>query len=195
MMRLNHVESFYVFLLHFRSEGNHCKGQPGMATTSPLVGVVDHLQGGGRLRQGPLQRGDRLRPGPARKGAVSDRGQTAGAAARAWPAAARRPQVAESPVATPQGLLPTVCRRSPVASLQGAADCGFSARRKAAYGQRHRPQVLPPVRAAASSDTACGGVGRRGGRPLAEWLPAGKGNFRLRRGSNGGDGAVRLKEG
>ncbi|RWV99997.1 hypothetical protein GW17_00037060, partial [Ensete ventricosum] len=56
------------------------------------------------------------------------------------------------------------------------------------------------VRAVANSSSACrggarGGAGRRGGRPLAEWLPMGKGNCRLRRGSSGGSGAVRVKEG
>ncbi|RWW02438.1 hypothetical protein GW17_00034471 [Ensete ventricosum] len=33
------------------------------------------------------------------------------------------------------------------------------------------------------------GVGRRGGRPLAGWLPIGKGSRRLRRGSSNGGGA------
>ncbi|RRT56372.1 hypothetical protein B296_00044827 [Ensete ventricosum] len=32
-----------------------------------------------------------------------------------------------------------------------------------------------------------GGSGRRGGRPLIGWLPTGKGNRRLRRGSSDGD--------
>ncbi|RWV80538.1 hypothetical protein GW17_00058180 [Ensete ventricosum] len=54
-MRLNRVESFYAFLLRFRSEGSPCKRQPGMAMASPLAGVAGHLQGGGRLRPGPLQ--------------------------------------------------------------------------------------------------------------------------------------------
>ncbi|RWW06402.1 hypothetical protein GW17_00030272 [Ensete ventricosum] len=97
-------------------------------------------------------------------------------------------------------MLPTFCRRSPTASPQGAADYGFDARRKAACGQRHRPQGLPPARAAASNNSACrgdarGGVGRKGGHPLAEWLPAGKGSRRLCRGSSGDGGAVRMKEG
>ncbi|RZS08672.1 hypothetical protein BHM03_00039674, partial [Ensete ventricosum] len=94
---------------------------------------------GGRLRQGPLQRGGRLRLGPTRKGAAPARGQSAGAAARGWPAAARRPQGAVAPMVTPQGLLPTVCRWSPAANPQGAVDFVFGARRKAVYGQRHRP--------------------------------------------------------
>ncbi|RWV79209.1 hypothetical protein BHE74_00049006 [Ensete ventricosum] len=83
---------------------------------------------------------------------------------------------------------------SPLAGATGwATDYGFDTCRKAAYGQRHRSQGLPPARAAASSDNACkggprGGADRRGGRPLAEWLPAGKGS------SDDGD-VVRVKEG
>ncbi|RRT31115.1 hypothetical protein B296_00051136, partial [Ensete ventricosum] len=55
-------------------------------------------------------------------------------------------------------------------------DSGFGVRRKAVCEQRHRPQGLPPARATASNDSACrggarGGAGRRGSRPLAEWLP------------------------
>ncbi|RWV79627.1 hypothetical protein GW17_00059208 [Ensete ventricosum] len=55
VMRLNRVESFYAFLLCFRIEGSPCKGQPGMATASPLAGVAGHLERGGRLRPSPLQ--------------------------------------------------------------------------------------------------------------------------------------------
>ncbi|RZS07131.1 hypothetical protein BHM03_00037911 [Ensete ventricosum] len=51
------------------------------------------------------------------------------------------------PATRPQGLLPTVCRRPPAASPQGATDYEFDARRKAAYGQRHCPQGLPPAAA------------------------------------------------
>ncbi|RWW41308.1 hypothetical protein BHE74_00053214 [Ensete ventricosum] len=112
-MRLNRVESFYAFLLRFRSEGSPCKGQPSMATASPLARAAGHLQGGGRLP-----------PRPAHKGAALAHGQIARAAVRGWPAAVRRPQ--------------------------GAADYGFGARRKVAYGQRHhpwrcRPQGWPPL--------------------------------------------------
>ncbi|RZR82141.1 hypothetical protein BHM03_00008504 [Ensete ventricosum] len=44
---------------------------------------------------------------------------------------------------------------------------------------------LPPVASPAASrgDSA----GSKGGRPLAGWMPTGKGSRRLRRGSNGGD--------
>ncbi|RWV88547.1 hypothetical protein GW17_00049359 [Ensete ventricosum] len=40
--RLYHVESFYAFLLHFRSEGNEEEGQP--ATASPHAGSATHGQ-------------------------------------------------------------------------------------------------------------------------------------------------------
>ncbi|RWV98423.1 hypothetical protein BHE74_00005726 [Ensete ventricosum] len=121
-----------------------------------------------------MQRGGWLWPRSARKGATPARGQTAGATVRGWPAAARRPQ--------------------------GATNCGFGARRKAVCGHRHRLQGLSPARATASSGNACrgsarGGVGHRGVRPLAEWLPAGKSSRRLHRGSSGGGGAVRVNEG
>ncbi|RZS20431.1 hypothetical protein BHM03_00052945 [Ensete ventricosum] len=84
-MRLNRVESFYMFLLRFRSEGNEEEGQQGMArppTRGRPTTAKAPLQRGGRLRLGPLQgatahegsspqgvatrRYDRLRP--ARKG-------------------------------------------------------------------------------------------------------------------------------
>ncbi|RWV85771.1 hypothetical protein GW17_00052413 [Ensete ventricosum] len=178
VMRLNHVESFYAFLLRFRSEESPCKGQPGMATASPLVGAADHLQGGGRLQPRPPCRGGptlarppaKGRPATARaspqRGAPAH-GQTARAAARGWPVAARCPQGA--------------------AAASGHA-IGVAA------------NVTAPARATASSDSACkgdahGGVGRRGGRPLAKWLPAGEGSHRLRKGSSGIGGAVKVKEG
>ncbi|RWV81782.1 hypothetical protein GW17_00056769, partial [Ensete ventricosum] len=67
------------------------------------------------------------------------------------------------PVATPQGLLPTVCRRPPVANPLGATDCGFDARRKAACGAE-----ASPARA----------VARMGGRQqrqrLQGWPPLGR---------------------
>ncbi|RWV97079.1 hypothetical protein GW17_00040159, partial [Ensete ventricosum] len=58
----------------------------------------------------------------------------------------------------------------------------------------------PPARAVASSGSAYmgdsrGGDSRRGGRPLAEWLPVGKGSRRLRRGRCGGGDAVWVKDG
>ncbi|RWW45658.1 hypothetical protein BHE74_00048480 [Ensete ventricosum] len=147
VMRLNRIESFYAFLLHFRYEGSPCKGQPGMAMASPLAGAAGY-------------------------GKAPCKG----------------------------GLLPTVCRRSPAANPQGVTDCGFGTHRKVACGHRHRPQGLPPARAAANNGNACrggarGGADCRGGRPLAKWLPAGKGSRRLRRGSSGGGGAVKVKEG
>ncbi|RWV85574.1 hypothetical protein GW17_00052626 [Ensete ventricosum] len=176
-----------------------------MATANPLAGAVGNLQ-----PRRPLQGGSRLRPAPL-QGAVGFC-QDQPARERRPPATKPQGQPPEGgrlqrdarkgrqpPTTMPQGLLPTVYRRPPAASLQGATDCRLSACRKAAYGQRHRPQGLPPARATASNGSACrgdarGGAGRRGCCPLAEWLPAGKGNRRLRRG-NIGCGVVRVKEG
>ncbi|RWV85666.1 hypothetical protein GW17_00052526, partial [Ensete ventricosum] len=113
----------------------------------PLQGVAGHGHGqppckGDRLparwrptaAKAPMQRGGRLLPGPARKGAALARGKTVGAAAQGWPVVARRPQGAAA-------------ARGHVA---GAIANGLqtTARRKVAYGQRHRPQGLPPARAA-----------------------------------------------
>ncbi|RRT44882.1 hypothetical protein B296_00050303 [Ensete ventricosum] len=47
---------------------------------------------------------------------------------------------------------------------------------------------LPP--AASLVANRGGGIGRSGGRPLAGWLPTGKGSHRLRRGSNDDDGSA-----
>ncbi|RZR88489.1 hypothetical protein BHM03_00016088 [Ensete ventricosum] len=51
---------------------------------------------------------------------------------------------------------------------------------------------MPP--AASPTASRGGGIGHRVGRPLAGWLPAGKGSHRLRRGSNGDDGADGARE-
>ncbi|RZS13865.1 hypothetical protein BHM03_00045490 [Ensete ventricosum] len=61
-MRLNYVESFYAFLLCFRSEGSEEEGWP--ATASPHAGSATH----GQVVAKALQGGNRLRPGLARKG-------------------------------------------------------------------------------------------------------------------------------
>ncbi|RRT68347.1 hypothetical protein B296_00012516 [Ensete ventricosum] len=42
VMRLYRVESFYVFLLHFRSKGSEEEGRP--ATASPHAGLATHSQ-------------------------------------------------------------------------------------------------------------------------------------------------------
>ncbi|RWV82122.1 hypothetical protein GW17_00056408, partial [Ensete ventricosum] len=88
VMRLNHVELFYAFLLHFRSEGSKEEGRP--AIVSPHVGPATHgqakakaPQGGGRLRPGPTHKGQHLR---ARRAA------TVGNAAPARGLAAGHPQ-------------------------------------------------------------------------------------------------------
>ncbi|RWV88534.1 hypothetical protein GW17_00049370, partial [Ensete ventricosum] len=69
-MRLNHVESFYEFLLHFCSKRSEEEdGQP--ATARPSCR-------GGRPRPGHLQGGDRLWPRPPAQGVVGC-GQPVGA--------------------------------------------------------------------------------------------------------------------
>ncbi|RWW45296.1 hypothetical protein BHE74_00048875 [Ensete ventricosum] len=80
MMRLNHVESFYAFLLRFRSKHNEEEdGRP--ATARPPTRVVGHglatCKGVADYSQGLLQRGDWLRPRPPTQGAT-DCGQPAG---------------------------------------------------------------------------------------------------------------------
>ncbi|RRT58826.1 hypothetical protein B296_00024235 [Ensete ventricosum] len=87
-MRLNRVESFYVFLLHFRSEESPCKGQPGMAMASPLAGVANHLQGG-----------DRLQPRPPYN-ATAGHGQ---APCKGQPPAVAAASQARTPATSPQG--------------------------------------------------------------------------------------------
>ncbi|RRT49988.1 hypothetical protein B296_00031286 [Ensete ventricosum] len=59
VMRSNRVESFYAFLLHFRSEGSEKEGQPSMARPSTKGASHD------RLRPGPLQ-GEATRWGSSR---------------------------------------------------------------------------------------------------------------------------------
>ncbi|RWW73021.1 hypothetical protein BHE74_00019133 [Ensete ventricosum] len=60
-MRLNCVESFYAFLLHFHSKGSPYKGQPGMAMASPIAGVATYSgnnpEGTNDYRQQPGRKG------------------------------------------------------------------------------------------------------------------------------------------
>ncbi|RZS22926.1 hypothetical protein BHM03_00055763 [Ensete ventricosum] len=74
VMRLNRIESFYAFLLHFLSEGSPFKGQPGMATTNPLAGAASYSQApparGRPAAARPPARGDRLQPRPPCRGAA-----------------------------------------------------------------------------------------------------------------------------
>ncbi|RZS04222.1 hypothetical protein BHM03_00034518 [Ensete ventricosum] len=148
------------------------QGAVGHGHGQPPAGATDYSQGpptrGGLLWQGPLQRGGQLRPGPARKGAVPANDQTAGAAARVWSAVAR----------CPQGAAAARCH-----AVGGVAN-GLQ---MAAHGQ--------PTWGGRLQGDARGGAGRRGGCPLAEWLPVGKGSRDLHRGSSGDGGAVRVKEG
>ncbi|RWV87873.1 hypothetical protein GW17_00050093 [Ensete ventricosum] len=194
---------FYVLVVAIGNESKRClRGSGGHLHAIEVAGHGQapcmggqpwpgYLQGVIGCGQGPLQRGDRLRPGPVRKGAAPARGQTAGAATRGWSAVARRPQGA-------------------TAARDHAAEAAVNGQQTTARGQPTRGDRLrvrrsqegslraeaPPARAAACRGGDHGGVGRRGGRPLAEWLLMGKGNRRQRRGSNdSGGGAVRVKEG
>ncbi|RWV86918.1 hypothetical protein GW17_00051145 [Ensete ventricosum] len=81
-MRLNHVESFYAFLLHFHSKRSEEEdGRP--ATAGPPAGAASHdlatckgaashdlatCKGAASCGQGPLQMGDWLRPRPFTNG-------------------------------------------------------------------------------------------------------------------------------
>ncbi|RZS26350.1 hypothetical protein BHM03_00059676 [Ensete ventricosum] len=151
------------------SQGPHAKGQPAVARASP--------QGGGAYPRSD-RRGSRPRVAAAAQPpqvATAAHGHTAGAAANGLQMTARgQPAMGDR----------LRVRRSKEGSLR----------------QRHHPQGLPPARAATSSGSACRGgargcADRRGGRPLAEWLPTGKVSRCLRRGSSGDGSAVRVKEG
>ncbi|RRT50876.1 hypothetical protein B296_00038062 [Ensete ventricosum] len=109
-------------------------------------------------------RSDRLRQGPHAK----ERPAAARPPAKGRPAAARPPAKGR----------PIAARASP----QWGGTRPRSDRKGVAYGQRHRPQGLPPARVVAINDSTCrggarGGAGRRGGRPLVERLPMGKCSF------------------
>ncbi|RRT53458.1 hypothetical protein B296_00019846 [Ensete ventricosum] len=99
VMRLNNVESFYVFLLCFRSEGSEEEGR--LATSSPHAGPIGY---------------DHDKPAREASGARKGRQSLVGAAAhmggaygqkrypRAQPLAARRPQ-GGSTAGRPQGAV------------------------------------------------------------------------------------------
>ncbi|RZS22823.1 hypothetical protein BHM03_00055648 [Ensete ventricosum] len=98
-----------------------------------------------------------------------------------------RPIAAKAPLLRGDMLWPgplqgAVARRG--SSPQGAATREHNRLRLARKG-------LPPTDSPAASRG--GSADRRGGRPLAGWLPATKGSRCLRRGSDGG--VVRVKEG
>ncbi|RWW43252.1 hypothetical protein BHE74_00051114 [Ensete ventricosum] len=94
---------------------------------------------------------------------------------------------------------PTATRASPQgrpAPLVGAAarmggTCEHDRLRPTRRGNsRPRTHQLATRRPQGAAANRGGGIGRRGGRPLAGWMPVGKGSHRLHRGSSGGtDGA------
>ncbi|RRT31399.1 hypothetical protein B296_00043791 [Ensete ventricosum] len=129
-MRLNRVESLYVFLLHFHSEGSKEERRPatanphaGLAThgqasvKAPCKGAADYGQGqpsreAGAIRRDSIPQGQRLRARP-----------TCRHGSRLWahPLAVRHPQ-----------------RGSAVGCPQGAAARGQQ-------GQQRRPQGWLPL--------------------------------------------------
>ncbi|RWV80138.1 hypothetical protein GW17_00058624 [Ensete ventricosum] len=118
MMRLNRVESFYIFVLRFRSEGNEEEGQQGMARPP--------ARGRPIAAKAPLQRGRRLRPGPlqgtiARRGSSSQGAGTRSGSSRPWSRpAATSPQGAARD-APARDDRPWPCRKGqlPATRLQG----------------------------------------------------------------------------
>ncbi|RZS28936.1 hypothetical protein BHM03_00062595 [Ensete ventricosum] len=141
-MRLNRVESFYAFLLHFRSEGNE-EGQQGMARPPARWRPA--------AAKAPLQRGDRLRLGPL-QGAVARRGSSRPRA---------RPVTAKAPLQRGDRLRP--------GPLQGATTHGDNSPQGAATRRGSSRSRARPQRAAANGLPAracCPRPGRKG------WLPA-----------------------
>ncbi|RZS29234.1 hypothetical protein BHM03_00062941 [Ensete ventricosum] len=125
-MKLNHVESFYAFLLHFRSEGNEEEGQQGMArplargraTAKAPLQRGGHPQGqqppAGTTDCGQPARGYHLRPGRKRRHARK-----------------RRPPAASSQGAVrlqgggPPTASPVACAGAAVAAMQRGAKRGL----------------------------------------------------------------------
>ncbi|RWV89457.1 hypothetical protein GW17_00048389 [Ensete ventricosum] len=136
VMRLNRVESFYVFLLCFCSEGSKEEGR--LATASPYAGPTTHGQA---VAKAPCKGAvDYSQGQPAREVGVAHRGSS--------------PQGRPVPLAG-------------VVSHKGGACLGW-------LRLARRPQGA----------VTRGQPGHKGGRPLAGWLPVGKGSPRLRRGTN-----------
>ncbi|RRT31643.1 hypothetical protein B296_00057296 [Ensete ventricosum] len=116
-MRLNCVESFYAFFLHFCSKHSEERGQP--TTVRSYVGLVGHdlatCKGVADCGQGPLQRGDRL------GGWQPLAGTTAYSATSARGGRQR-------PARKGKLLAATLKRATPTASPQGAAAHGQGCR-------------------------------------------------------------------
>ncbi|RRT37759.1 hypothetical protein B296_00019726 [Ensete ventricosum] len=138
VIRLNHIESFYAFLLHFCSE---CNEERRPATARSLEGVVDHGQApyrGGHPRPGRLQ-GRPLQPRPPTRGRLdaaraSPQGLPLAEAAAYW-----RPTVGA--IISLAGAT-TACNATPV----GAINCRVPTR-----GCCPRPTL--PVAGATTSTT------------------------------------------
>ncbi|RZS22860.1 hypothetical protein BHM03_00055690 [Ensete ventricosum] len=135
-MRLNRVESFYAFLLRFRSEGSEEKGRP--ATASPHVAPATHGQAAAKA--------------PCKGATDCGQGQPAreAGAARSGSSPQERPVPLTGAAARKggscrhgQGLAAWHPQRGLVAGCpQGAATRGQPCRQQ---GRQRRPQGWPPL--------------------------------------------------
>ncbi|RWW40823.1 hypothetical protein BHE74_00053730 [Ensete ventricosum] len=129
-MILNCVESFYAFLLHFRSKRNEEDGWP--ATARPPIGVTGHdlatCKGVSGCGQAPCKGATSCGQGPLHRGRPTT-------ASPQGTARSVRPQGQHQPMARPQGL-----------AARGEATGAAPTRGQPAKGRRP-----PPARAAAAT--------------------------------------------
>ncbi|RZS16324.1 hypothetical protein BHM03_00048317 [Ensete ventricosum] len=143
-MRLNRIESFYAFLLRFRSEGSEEQGRP--ATASPHAGPATH--------------GQALAKGPGKEVAGCGQGQPA-----------REVDVARGQQPAGAMLVGTVGYGQPAGAT---AASGHTRLQRDAHKVGQLQGVckgLPPTTSPTISKGSS--VGRRGGHPLAGWLSTG----------------------
>ncbi|RZS15580.1 hypothetical protein BHM03_00047441 [Ensete ventricosum] len=96
VMRLNRVESFYMFLLRFRNEGSEEQGRP--ATASPHAGLATHGQ--------PPCRAGHPRPGRVQDLPAAARASPQGGPAAPAGAVARRGDAGKHECSARKGLPP-----------------------------------------------------------------------------------------
>ncbi|RZS25698.1 hypothetical protein BHM03_00058939 [Ensete ventricosum] len=174
VIRLNRVESFYAFLLRFRSEGNEEEGQQGMARP-PARGWL-------ATAKAPLQMGSRLRPGPL-QGATARRGTS-----HPW----ARPAAAKAPLQRGGRLRPGPLQE--VTARGGSSPQGAATRRGSSRLRAQLATASPHGAAArAAPAMACRPRPCRKGRLPATRLQGGGQPCRLYRGSNS-DGVEGGKE-
>ncbi|RZS19666.1 hypothetical protein BHM03_00052099 [Ensete ventricosum] len=198
VMRLYRVKSFNALLLHFRSEGSEEEGRP--ATASPHAGTTTYGQAAAKAPRISCSE-EEGRPSTASSHAgTTTHGQAAAKARCKGRLAAARASTKERLAVPTRGGSPQGRRQGAEAPPVSTAGCGQPVGAAADLGHNRLQRGthkggrlqgthkgLPP----AASPTAGRGDGasRKGGRPLAGRLPAGKGNRRLRRGSDGGGDA------